>query len=239
MLVRAARGAGLLVLALAAGCQSLVPPTTLDVPYTQEQVWAVAPFANESGVSIVDPFRFADSFMIEATQVDGITMLPVNRVIYAMRTLEMADIRTVNDAMSVMNLLDLDGLVVGSVTVYEPYRPLKLGIAVQLYTRAGGNTWDGQHVRDLADSPVGDTWGGATAGRPVAQSGNVFDSSNHQTLLDLAEYTAGRSEPDSAYGSDLYLVSMDVYARFVCYRLLADLLAQERAQLMPVADASP
>ncbi len=46
---------------------------------------------------------------------------------------------------------------------------------------------------------------------------------------------AGRSEPDGPFGSDVYLVSMQLYTQFVSYRLIHDLLAWEQARLMPVA----
>jgi hypothetical protein len=70
---------------------------------------------------------------------------------------------------------------------------------------------------------------------PVAQAAGVFDAANHDTLRHLRTYANGRSEPDSAYDEEIYLVSMDLYTQFVCHRLIADLLASERARLTPVA----
>jgi hypothetical protein len=55
----------------------------------------------------------------------------------------------------------------------------------------------------------------------------------------LQTYAAGRTEPDTAYGSDIYLVDMDLYTQFVCFRLLQDLLAHEYARVPPpMADES-
>ncbi|MFB3138103.1 MAG: hypothetical protein ACE10B_02655 [Phycisphaerales bacterium] len=70
---------------------------------------------------------------------------------------------------------------------------------------------------------------------PIAEATGVFDAINHQTLAWLEQYAAGRSEPDGPFGSDVYLVSMQLYTQFVSYRLIHDLLAWERARLMPVA----
>ena len=77
--------AGLAVL-LAGGCtQKLQQPTTLVNPDREDQLWAVAPFANESGVSTVNAHRVADLFTQQLEQVDGINTVPVNRVVAAMR----------------------------------------------------------------------------------------------------------------------------------------------------------
>ena len=59
----------------------------------------------------------------------------------------------------------------------------------------------------------------------------MFDASNHRTLAWLQDYTTGRDDPDSAFnGIDRYMVSMDWYAQFVCYRLLHDLLVPTATQ---------
>ena len=72
---------------------------------------------------------------------------------------------------------------------------------------------------------------------PSSQASGIFDAGNHQTLLWLNEYAASRSAPDSAYGQRIYLYRMDLYTQFAAYRLLHDLLASERARLLPVQTA--
>jgi hypothetical protein len=209
-------------------------PTMLKAPYASPQLWAVAPMANESGTSIVDGAAVADAFMKEAQQVEYIDVIPVNRVIRAMRELRMAGVNSDGDALTLMNVLDLDGFVVGTVTAYDPYRPMTLGMAVQLYVRPphAGEALDPQALgRTIAGDPAPGELGPP---HPVAQAAGVFDAANHDTLRQLRAYTAGRSEPDSAYDEEIYLVSMDLYTQFVCHRLIADLLASERARLMPM-----
>jgi hypothetical protein len=72
---------------------------------------------------------------------------------------------------------------------------------------------------------------------PLAQATGVFDSRNHQVLAWLREYTRGRTEPHEAFGPDVYLMSMDLYTKFVSYRLIHDLLAFERARISPPTQA--
>ena len=207
----------ILAVAQLAGCPPrLSDPAVLSAPYEHPRLWGVAPFANESGTSVVDAAAVADAFMAEAQQVDGIDAIPVNRVILAMRQLDMPAVTSHGDALTLMNVLKVDGLVVGTVTAYDPYRPKQLGMAVQLYARQTREGLGGVNPRDLARSTGGSAMPGELGPpRPVAQAAGVFDAANHQTLKWLEAYAEGRGEPDSAYGEDIYLVSMDLYTRFV------------------------
>jgi hypothetical protein len=225
-----------MTLALPAGCgPQLQRPTMLKAPYESPRLWGVAPMANESGVSIVDGAAVADAFMREAQQVGYLDVIPVNRVIRAMRELRMTSVNSHGDALTLMNVLDLDGFVVGTITAYDPYRPMTLGMAVQLYVRPphAGDALDPQALgRSISGDPAPGELGPP---HPVAQAAGVFEAANHDTVRQLQAYASGRSEPDSAYDEEIYLVSMDLYTQFVCHRLIADLLDSERARLMPMA----
>jgi hypothetical protein len=222
----------LLALAMLSGCApTLTPPVALASPYAEPRLWAVVPLSNESGVSMIDTARIADLFAQEAEQVSGIDMVPVNRVILAMRQLDMRAVVSAADALALIDMLDVDGLVVGTVTAYDPYRPPTLGMAVQLFTRGAGTQSD-LDPRALTISPVGEIApGGVAPSNPVAQATGVFDASNHETLQQLSEYATGRSEPESAFGKDIYLVNMELYTKFVSYRLLRGLLGAEFQRL--------
>ena len=187
-------------------------------------------------MSIVDPYNTADLFTQQLQQVHGIDTVPVNRVIAAMRRLKMQQVTTPGDVRQLANVLDVDGIVVGTVTAYDPYPPLKLGVAVQLFetSRNHRTTFD---PRELTQSPRGTVSpGDLGADDPIAQAAGLFDATNHQTLAWLSDYAAGRSDPDGAFGQDAYLVSMDLYTQFVSYRLIHDLLKSEQARVMPIAE---
>jgi hypothetical protein len=231
----------LLGIAALTGCQpTLTEPSVLDAPGDTYQLWGVAPFLNESGVSDIDAPRMADIFTAEAQQVAGVHTVPVNRVISAMRTLGVRHVTSHAEAQTILRMLDLDGLVVGTITAFDAYRPLELGAAVQIYRRPPAGTWDGLDARELVRS----TGTGSGAHRParwqfpVAQAAGVFDASNHGTLVQLEQFAVGRADPGSAYGTEIYQISMERFAHFVCYRLLDDLLAQQ-VDLESVAGTEP
>lgn len=219
--------------------QKLTTPTTLTAPYEHTQLWAVVPPINESGSTAPRTDRIADAFTEQAESVHGINTVAVNRVIMAMRRLGLNSVTTPGEANSLMNLLGVDGLIVGTVTAYDPYPPLKLGMAIQLFTREQSQSPQVDPVK-LTRAPTEIPAPGAMNPlQPGAQASGIFDASNHQTLTWLNSFAGGRSQPQSAYGEDAYLVSMDLYTQFVAYRLILSLLSAEQARLMPVsADAS-
>jgi len=222
---------------IAGGCgPRLKQPTTLQSPYDADELWAVAPFANESGVSVVDRDRVADMFALETEQIAGVSAIPVNRVLQAMRDLGIESIESELDAAVLMDVLNADALLVGTVTSWDPYRPPTLGLAVELYRREHDTRQRVDPV-ELTRAPAGDPSLGELAGGPVAQAADVFDAKNHRTLARLEHYADARTHPDSAYGRDIYLVRMDLYTQFASYWLLRDLLARERIRVTPVAAA--
>lgn len=212
----------------------LHPPGALAAPYHQRQVWAVAPFTNESGVSVVAGDRIADAFTAEAEAIDGIDTIPVNRVIAAMRRLNMPAVNTPAQARTLLNTLGADGLIVGTVTVYDPYQPPKFGAAIALFTGEAATAKAIDPVR-ITRAATDDVSQGAmpNANAPSSQASGIFDAANHQTLTWLNDYSAGRSPPDGAFGERIYLYRMDLYTQFAAYRLLHDLLDGERARLLP------
>lgn len=212
----------------------LTVPSLLASPYSTPQVWAVAPFTNESGVSIVEGDRVADAFVIEAQWIDGIDTLPVNRVISAMRRLGLHAVTTPAQARSLLQALGADGLIVGSVTAYDPYQPPKFGAAVALFVSdaARTQTLDPTQLTRARTDDISP--GMMPDNAPSSQAAGVFDASNHQTLAWLGEYAKGRNEPGSAFGERIYLVRMDLFTQFAAHRLLHDLLVRERTRLTPV-----
>jgi hypothetical protein len=156
--------------------------------------------------------------------------VPVNRVIMAMRRLGMQDVASAADARTLMNMLGVDGLIIGTVTSYDPYPPPKFGAAIQLFSgpRPGVvSTLDPIEVTRSRTEVVAMSQMNNT--QAAGQASGVFDSQNQQVLLWLDEYAAGRTEPASAYGNRIYLMNMELYTQFAAYRLLHDLLRHETA----------
>ena len=124
-------------------------------PYGGRRVVAVAPLRNESGSLHVDALRLTDQLAAEVARVRGLDTVPVNRVLATMRSLEMSGIDSPADAHRLRERLGVDGLVVGSITAYDPYDPPTLGLAVELYRgdRDPGGTGHGLDPRELSRAP--------------------------------------------------------------------------------------
>ena len=217
----------------------LTSPTGLSSPVGYTRLWAVVPFTNESGVSTVDSFRVADAFTQQLEQVRGIDTVAVNRVVNAMRATKIVSVGTPNEAFVLMESLQVDAIVVGTITAFDPYPPPTLGMAIQVFTRdarRGGHALDTQ---TLTRAPTDDTvMMDATGFRATAQAAGIFDARNHTTLGLLRKYATGRTEPDSPFGNEVYLMDIELYTQFVSYWLIHDLLNFERSRLSPVEDAS-
>lgn len=226
------------VVLAAQGCfggERLLEPAALHSPYPLPRVWAVAPFANESGVSKVDTARIADAFTYEIEQVRGLQTVPVNRVLAGMKLLDIKDVSSEADAVALLNVLDVDGLIAGTVTAYDPYTPMKLGLAVQLFGRERSGAMGSIDPRALVKSSVGEPAVESVSRHTTAQASGIFDASNHAVRVRLHAYAKSRNQPGSAFGSRIYDVSMDLYAQFVSYRLISDLLEAEQGTAVRLA----
>jgi hypothetical protein len=226
-----------LLIAMLTSCQSSkrYEPHLHASPYPGQQLWAVVPFSNESGVSIVDTARLADLFTEELQQVHGIDTMPVNRVILAMRQLNMPVVTTGGDAMSLIEALNVDGLIVGTVTAYDPYNPPTFGLAVQLF-RPQLVERSQLDPRGFSRQARGEIELGAMQDvHPAAQAAGIFDARNENTRVWIDQYAMGRTPKDSAYGAEIYLVRMELYTKFVSYRLIGDLLHAEQSRMQAIA----
>src|SRR5262249_33110495 len=119
----------------------LTPPDVLVAPYNHgdgDVLWAVAPLANESGVSFVDATMVADQIVAKIDEVRGIACLPMNRTIAAMRARGMQMVTTPQPARGLAESRGVDGLIVGAITAYDPYDPPKLGMKLALFARNAG-----------------------------------------------------------------------------------------------------
>jgi hypothetical protein len=230
-----------LAAALLAACapkdrDRLDPPDVLVAPYGRTQgdvLWAVAPLANESGVSSVDTGMIADRLVAGIDEVRGVSCLPLNRTLAAMRVRGMRTVSTPADARALATALGVDGLIVGTVTAYDPYDPPKLGLKLALFARSPG-----------ADAPQQDPFRLQMAytesdrrlaaqylDRPVATVSQHLDGANHEVQMDVRRYATGRHDPHSALGWKGVLASMDLYTQFAAYSAVSRLIEQERLRV--------
>jgi hypothetical protein len=249
MLVRALALAALSGLALnLAACggkteRPLTPPQVVVAPYDSsrgEVLFAVVPLVNESGTSAADMGAISDALVASLDEVRGIACLPLNRTIAAMRARNLRSVRSPAEARLLANTLGVDGLIVGSITAYDPYDPPKLGYALALFSRQADGGPMALDPFKLQAAFTDARPGGMPRydNRPMATVSEHLDGANHEVQMLLRQHAQGRHDPDAALGWRRMLASMDLYTQFAAQHAVARLMETERLRLaQPTADA--
>ncbi len=215
---------------------TLIRPHVLVSPYAAtvgEVTWAVAPLRNESGTSVPDTLALTDKVVAAAQQVLGITCLPVNRTLEAMTALGIDEIRTPEDAEALASAMGVDGLLVGSITAYDPYDPPTYGMALALLARSGRLAGTAGRVdpRRLATDGTGGTSASTWATTPASVVSAHLDAKSHDVLMALRSYSQGRHDPEGALGWRRYTASMELYTEFGAQFVVRRLLEREAARV--------
>jgi len=218
------------------------PPTAdpLVSPYGDRRVWAVAPLLNESGSLGVDGARFADHLGRQLETASNIDTLPTNRVLAAMDQLELERISSVRDALAIIELLDADALVVGTVTDYEVYDPPKVGLALELFVhprrmhyeqRLNVDALMGASVDPLLEPASRRQADRPRASQPASTISGFFDAADPFVRERLQRYAQGRGGDENPNAWRRYRISTDLFTEFVSYVAAWRLLKQERTRL--------
>jgi hypothetical protein len=241
-----------LTAALCVAACSVLPPrgaSPLIAPYAERRVWAVAPLRNESGTLQVDGAALADHLARQLENAEKIDVLPVNRVLAAMESLRMAEITSPAEALKVLAVLQCDGLIVGTVSTYDPYDPPKLGMAIELYTSP---RFEERHITDLrALTSAGterESPRSARPRQPVQVVSAFFDAADPDVRRKIARYATDRrvqKDPMFVFQKNpeeperMYRISMDLYSEFVSYVMSWRLLRAETIRLAPPPTTQP
>ena len=226
--------------ALLPGCggsgPKLTPPSVIPAPYDTAQgdvLWAVVPLRNESGTSTFDVLRFSDEIVASCSEIPGIATVPINRTLSTMRALGMKDLESADDVRTLANEMGVDGIIVGSVTAYDPYRPT-FGVALALYAidnrmyvYADPGALD---VRSLTWQPTEYKYFYASSGdpsEPVSVMSTVYDGENHSVKMQVKNYATGRHDTESALGWERYIKSMVLFTKFAAHRSVDQLIQNE------------
>lgn len=220
--------------AICLGCDPPAPKqygreSVVALSTARPQVWAVAPAINLSGQSSVDPLLQADLVFQQLQQVQGLTVIPVDRVVSVFVGLGIDQIQSAEQAMLVCERLGADALLVPAVTAWEPYDPPKMGASLSLFTLPGSfsppNDVDPRVLaRQASPRP------GASLPAPgpdgFFQAAGMFDAANGSVREALFRHAQGRTEPMGPFGPREFLVSSDRYASFVYRQLTLRLFDQ-------------
>jgi hypothetical protein len=205
---------------LLAGCASKPLPygreRKLSLRLDREQTWAVAPVTDLAGTS-VDPILQADLLYAQLQTVEGLRVVPVQRVVEVFQTLHIVRIDTPEQAAQVCELLGADALVVGTVTMFDAYDPPKFGGSLTLFGSVG--------AKPAAFDPRS-----SSAALPrdpgLRQAVGVFDAANGTVRDRLARYAHGRHPPEGPLGVREYFLSSDRYCGFGWHELIEQVVVQ-------------
>jgi hypothetical protein len=199
-------------------------------PYGDDRIWAVVPLLNETGVSLIDTLAVADVITSEVERIDGITALPVQRVLDAMRALDLGRVDSPNQARAIARLIGADGIIVGTITVYDPYKPPSMGMILELYSvhRGPVGVDEIERIRSAASDMTLNNIGPGP--NEPARASCVLDAADVGVRLALRDFASSRTDEKTALNWERYLVVMDLYTRFVADHLVQDLIRQERTR---------
>ena len=211
---------------------TVVIPNRLMNPVTI----AVAPAINQSGSTDFDPARFADRMASELSYADGVSVIPVSRVLAVLLSDGSERIESSTHALEVARTVGADGILVFSVTDYDPYDPPRIGITAQLY---GAGTGPGVGSLDpVALSRAGRL--SALSPRPerrhrrvLAETQHVFDASHESVVKDVKRYAALRGANDSPYGWRRYVVSQQGFIQYCCHATIQKLMDGQHEAVLP------
>lgn len=202
----------------------------LYLPGDRPRIWGIGPAVNLSGQDGVDPLIQADLLYQQLQPVQGVTVVPVDRVVAVYQALRIAQIQSEDQAKAVCQALGLDGLLVPTVTAYDPYNPPKFGIALQLFEPKSQAATQ-ISARELAIQAAPS----ASADEPrkvhFLQVVGSYDAANGSVRQSLQAYAKGRFDPNSPLGGAEYYLNMDRYCGFCYHDLLRQLF--EQPQLNP------
>ena len=216
------------------------PVDPLVAPYPSRHVWAIAPLKNESGSLQADGLTIADHFQrqLGSGHTQNLDVLPVNRTLQAMQSLGLSSIDNPAQALKLLRTLGCDGLVVGTITAYDPYDPPKLGLGIELYINERLDQLEALQLRKLTVA-ASEAAPNLTPQRPVRNPASivtgVFNAADPATRDLLVQYGTHRGPQKEPEAWRRYRISMDLYTEFVAYTLSWRLLDAERQRLEPPA----
>lgn len=231
-------------LVLLGGCMSgprdrLDSPAITVSPYDPlggNMLFAVVPPRNEAGSTLIDPLAIADDIVAAVQQVDGLRCLPINRTIAGLRAEQLDGIATPAEVRRLAERLGVDGVIVGSITAWDPYQPPVLGLSLALYLRPGAldtGLSPGIDVRELRYQPTEWSYFPASqfGDQPASSVSLHIDGRNHQIQKSIVRYAVGRDDGRMPMGWRRYLDSMPMFTRFATHYAIARLLDHEAVRL--------
>lgn len=218
------------VVVVLSGCSSKNDKISVTSPYRQGMVFAVAPILNFSGDFSLDAVRAADLLASELLNVEGVVVLPVNRVMAALAAQGKNQIESPAHAIEVAEIVGADAILVAGITEYDAYTPV-VGVALQMYALSTTEAYaiDPITVARQAEAiqmfdPEVD------ARRPVGQVQKVYNARHSFTVKAVRRYAKPRCEGENPLGWRQYLKVQSLFLRFCWQDAIQDMMDQERLE---------
>lgn len=237
-------GSGLLLVVAGAGITasgcSHKEPLTVDPARVPNRLLgpmtiAVAPALNFSGSADFDRNAVADVMASELGYVEGITVVPVSRVLALLARQGRAEVESPGHALEIREQLGADAVLVFAITEYDPYDPPIIGLTAQLY---GRTPWGGPEggldpmlVARQASPAAAEATDDSSPGL-IAQAQRTFDASHDYVVQQVKRFAKRRGTRNGPYGWKLYLVSQTDYLRFCCSTVLEAMVCPPEARMV-------
>jgi hypothetical protein len=196
---------------------------------------------NLSGENSVDPLLQADLVFQQLQAVNNMTVIPVNRVIEVYAALHITKVQNEEQAQLVCEQLGCEGLIIPTITIYDPYDPPKFGAALQLLRRGAVDHPNNIDVRELTRAASPMTTEALPQHPNFIQVVGMYDATDGTVRDALLRYAKGRNDPSGPLAAKEYFVSMDRYCGFVYYTLIQQMIGRvtgQPAEIAPVAQTA-
>ena len=166
----------------------------------------------------------------ELSYAEGISVIPVSRVLALMAARGRTSVESPDDATELGELLGVDAILVFAVTEYDPYAPPNIGLSAQLFAaRIGKSRGEVVPVALSGPTTLAATRNEAPARRLLGQAQGVFDASHESVAADIRVFAQRRGAEASPYGWRKYVVSQQHFIRYCCSAVIRMLLQGQDA----------
>ena len=162
-------------------------------------------------------------------------VLPTNRALKLLVAEGQTHVTSVAQAVELAHELGVDGVIIGAITDYQPYPPLKVGMTLQLIWVRADRTTAGMDPVRLARQASADERFSVPGGGHGSQVQAVLDAGSNEVTRRVQAYASAYRGQDSPYGWRRFLVDSEGYMQFVCHEMIVRLMDRELGRVtMPV-----
>jgi len=228
------------------GCnhqEKRVSKACLVSPYGRQMTVAVVPVMNYSGNADIDTLKVTDILYSELQQVEGFSVVPVNRMLAQMARDRIAAVETPPQALKLAQELGAEAIIVSAITEYNPIYPPIVGLAVQVYGWPEATVQISTRIDPVAmersAQPLKITADMSPKYWPKNQVQRIYNSRDKTVVKQVENFADDRGTNGSPYKCDIYLRSQEYYLRFVCFKTIEELLDKETRRMGPGVVGNP